>query len=355
MAIEQIREHADGRMFLKDRDGKTREISKADGMHCDGDGLYLQVSRGGTARSWIFRFQLAGAPERSMGLGSFNTYTLKDARELAVACRKERDRGIDPIVARKERLEAARRERERNEAFIPVAEAWLLKEEAGCVRSTAETRRNQLVKYVFPYADGLLMRQVDVNWVCKVLEPIWTKMPPTAEGVRQSLEGIIRYACAKGYIGKSDIASLDDDKPLRELLPDPDHTNHEVEHHKPWPWPTIGLFVAKVRSRTDQTGLHQVNAYRDRPSVARAPQRSITSEAVEFLTLTGVRKEQVAEAKWDEFDRDHGIWDCQHHKTEKKTKRAYMVVLSTQARDVLDRMPEQAKSKTRCVVAGDRP
>ena len=40
--------------------------------HCDGDGLYLQVSPTGS-KSWVFRFTLRGQ-SREMGLGSFPTH-----------------------------------------------------------------------------------------------------------------------------------------------------------------------------------------------------------------------------------------------------------------------------------------
>jgi len=47
--------------------------SKGAGMHCDGDGLYLQVKLGATGlnRSWILRYMIAGRA-RSMGIGPYN-------------------------------------------------------------------------------------------------------------------------------------------------------------------------------------------------------------------------------------------------------------------------------------------
>ncbi len=54
------------------------------GYHGDGDGLYLQVTAG--AKSWIFRFALAGR-RREMGLGSFPSVSLAAAREAATKAR----------------------------------------------------------------------------------------------------------------------------------------------------------------------------------------------------------------------------------------------------------------------------
>src|SRR5882724_8506068 len=69
------------------------------GLHGDGGGLYLQVSETG-ARSWIFRFMLAGR-SREMGLGSISTFTLAEARERARAQRQLLADGVDPIEQRK--------------------------------------------------------------------------------------------------------------------------------------------------------------------------------------------------------------------------------------------------------------
>jgi hypothetical protein len=48
-------------------------------------GLYLQVTKGGDAalhRSWLYRFAIAGR-ERQMGLGSFPTVGIAEARAKA--------------------------------------------------------------------------------------------------------------------------------------------------------------------------------------------------------------------------------------------------------------------------------
>ena len=58
------------------------------GVYADGGGLYLQITdaQGHSSsinRSWLFRFAIAGRPERWMGLGSLNTVSLVEARERA--------------------------------------------------------------------------------------------------------------------------------------------------------------------------------------------------------------------------------------------------------------------------------
>jgi hypothetical protein len=65
-------------------------------------GLYLQVSQGKTkkTKSWVYRYRL-GSERRRMGLGSYDKVKLADARIAATAAAALRDKGIDPIDARK--------------------------------------------------------------------------------------------------------------------------------------------------------------------------------------------------------------------------------------------------------------
>jgi len=73
--------------------------AKAPGYYGDGGGLFLQVSRVGTA-SWVFRYRVAGRL-REMGLGSLDTIGLADARERARKAREQRLDGLDPIEVRR--------------------------------------------------------------------------------------------------------------------------------------------------------------------------------------------------------------------------------------------------------------
>ena len=61
------------------------ERAKTPGYLPDGGGLYLQVTAN-HARSWIFRFMLAGR-RREMGLGPFPAIGLAAARKLAADAR----------------------------------------------------------------------------------------------------------------------------------------------------------------------------------------------------------------------------------------------------------------------------
>src|SRR5712664_2623843 len=107
------------------------EVTKAKGpavLH-DGGGLYLRVSATG-AKSWVFRFQLDGK-RRDMGLGPYPEIGLAEARERALARRKQRHEGVDPLDARQAERQAQRLSAAKGRTFREVAEEFIGRNEAG--------------------------------------------------------------------------------------------------------------------------------------------------------------------------------------------------------------------------------
>ena len=91
------------------------------------DGLALQVTASG-ARSWVLRLQIAGQ-RREMGLGSFPTVTLAEAREKARRYRTTTAEGHDPISSRREKASAAAAERAALQTFSDVAQQYIARHE----------------------------------------------------------------------------------------------------------------------------------------------------------------------------------------------------------------------------------
>ena len=58
-------------------------------------GLILNVTKYGS-RSWVLRYQVAGK-RRDLGLGSYPSVSLADARDAARVARAKLTQGIDPI------------------------------------------------------------------------------------------------------------------------------------------------------------------------------------------------------------------------------------------------------------------
>src|SRR5688572_12409650 len=71
------------------------------GRHADGGGLHWLVRDSG-ARSWVYRFMLAGKT-RDVGLGAafgVGAISLASARDLASALRLKVKAGVDPLAER---------------------------------------------------------------------------------------------------------------------------------------------------------------------------------------------------------------------------------------------------------------
>jgi integrase len=71
-------------------------------------GLYLNVNEGG-GRSWIWRYSFAGR-RREMGIGAHPDVSMAEARDKATSARLERNRGVDPLAARRQKQVEAQKE-----------------------------------------------------------------------------------------------------------------------------------------------------------------------------------------------------------------------------------------------------
>jgi hypothetical protein len=151
------------------------------GWHGDGRGLYLQVSANG--RSWVFRYSMNGR-QRYMGLGPVADVSLAEAREKALAARKLRLEGIDPIEARKAQRTAARLEAAKAMTFGACVEAYLQTHEAAWKNPKhREQWRMTLTKYCNSISD-LPVKDIDTNLVLRVLTPLWKTRTETAKRLR---------------------------------------------------------------------------------------------------------------------------------------------------------------------------
>ena len=110
-------------MARKNKALNPRQVDNlADGFWADGDRLFLRVADQGRRRSWVWR-AVMGGKVTSMGLGRAGQdgVSLADARAKAKELNDTLDKGVNPLMARRERQrsEAARKTlREATEAYI---------------------------------------------------------------------------------------------------------------------------------------------------------------------------------------------------------------------------------------------
>ena len=254
-------------------------------MHCDGGGLYVQVTNGkdGTLhRSWLFRFCIAGR-ERQMGLGSLPTIGLAEAREKATDARKLVAALMDPIESRNAQRASIALAHAKALTFDQCADAYLRSHRAGWrnVKHAGQWVAT-LETYVAPVFGKVSVQSVDTGLVIKALEPIWHEKPETASRVRGRIEAVLDWATARGFRKGDNPARwrghLDHLLPARAKL-------QKVEHYPALPYPDIGTFMQELRA-----------------------QPGIAARALEFAILTAARTGEVLGARWDEIDLNCAVW-----------------------------------------------
>jgi integrase len=305
------------------RSGKLTALKadklKKPGLYGDGGNLYLQVTAELT-KSWIFRFTPpGGGGRRDMGLGSFDTYGLAEAREQARAQRKMLAEGKDPIEQRRARRMQEKLDAVKAITFKECAERLIAAQQAGWSnRKHAAQWRATLETYVYRVVGDLPVQSVDVGLVMKVLEPIWQNKPETASRVRGRIEAVLDWAKARGY--------RDGENPARwrghldQLLPKKTKVAKAVraakgrgEHHAAMPFAEVPVFMVELRQ-----------------------QEGIAANALEFAILCGARTGEVLGAKWDEINLTERLWTVPAERM--KTDKEHRVPLSDTAITVLGKM-----------------
>ena len=272
----------------------------------DGSGLYLQTTAAG-AKSWIFRYQLNKRP-REMGLGSFSTFSLAEARERARRQRQLLADGLDPIETRKEGRIAAILEQAKALTFDECAQRYIESHRSGWRNEKhAEQWASTLRTYASPMFGALPVQSVDTAMVMRALGDLWKTKTETASRVRGRVEVVLDWAKVRGY--------RDGENPARwrghldKLLPKRSKVK-KVQHHPALPYAELPAFV------------HALQA-----------QEGVAARALELLILTAARSGEVIGAKWQEFDLDGATWTVPAERM--KAGRPHEVPLPLRALEIL--------------------
>jgi hypothetical protein len=250
-----------------------RQLNK--GLYADGDGLWLQVSAGGS-KSWIFRFKRNGRA-RDMGLGGLSAVSLGTARKMAKKAREDLAEGHDPIEARDQRTrEALAKEGAPN--FKECAEQLISSHEVGWRNAKHRQQwRNTLATYAYPLIGGKPITAIDTDLVLNVLRqpvkhqgkstPLWNTKTETASRLRGRIEAVLSWAKAKGLRAGENPAAWRGH--LDHLLPG--------------------------RSKVRRVVHHPALSYREIPTFMRAlaHRDGVTPRALEFVILTAARTGEV--------------------------------------------------------------
>jgi integrase len=296
-----------------------RNASKR-GLHADGNGLYLQIAKGG-AKSWIFSYVRNGE-RRNLGLGGVAAVTLAKAREKAAAMRALLADGRDPLSE----LRAERQAAAGVKTFRQCAEEYIRAHEPGW-RNPKHRQQwtNTLQTYAYPVIGDLPVNQVDDGHVLKILKPIWLTKTETAKRLQGRLENILDYAKAtKERAGENPArwrAHLD------QMLVRPSKVQR-VRHHPALPYAELPAFWAELRQ-----------------------EEGIGAQALQFTILTACRTGEVIMARLSEIDGE--VWIIPGERT--KSGREHRVPLVPAARAVLAGIKPVDAQPGDWIFPGDKP
>lgn len=291
---------------------KELENWKIPGTYGEGNGLYFQVresKNGVLIKSWVFRYRDRGTKKlRDMGIGSFQNYTLKEARETAREQRKLLDHFKDPLREReKQKAEFV----EASKKTMPFEEAaklyWEAHKAGWKTEKEAEVWMNRMKNHVFGAVGKKDVGTIRMADILAVLDPIWRTKTETARRIRGYLENVFDFARGRGYFKGDNPAAWKGN--LESQLPE----------------------AGKIQKSENQPSLdyRQVGAFME---VVRGS-KEISYRALELTILTACRSNEVLGARWEEVNFDDALWTIPAERMKKD--REHMVPLSARALAIL--------------------
>lgn len=246
----------------------------------DGEGLYLGISKSGTA-SWLFRYMDHGKA-KSVGLGGYPSTSLQIARDKAQTMRDARTGGVDPAQAKKETILEQKLQQAEAKTFETCALEFIeFSRPSWKSIKHGQQWTNSLTRYAFPVIGKKGIGDIHADDIVRILTPIWRKKQETASRVRGRIESVLDWATVKGWRKGDNPARFKGH--MEYLLPKV--RAGAQRHHASLPYEKMPAFIKALRAHS---GMAQY--------------------ALEFLILCASRTGEVVGAKWEEFDLQKGIW-----------------------------------------------
>lgn len=270
---------------------------RAPGRHSDGNGLTLFIKDSGS-KSWVLRIQVDGK-RRDIGLGSFDTVSLAEARDKADDIRRQFRSGVDPVAARRTVIAP--------EPKIPTfreAAAIAHGEHKGGWKNAKHKAQwlSSLEAYAFPDIGDLPIDQVDGPAIRDLLAKIWLSKPETARRVRQRVGTVLDWAYAKGYRSA--------EAPTRSVTKGLPKQPKKDSHFAALPYEQAPTVFEKLSASA-----------------------SVGRMALRFLILTAARSGEVRGACWREINLDQRLWTIPGDRM--KAGKTHIVPLQSAAIEIL--------------------
>lgn len=285
----------------------------------DGNGLFLWVYEDGR-KYWRLRYRIHGK-EKSISLGVYPDISLSEAREKAKLERKKVEDHIDPSIDRKVTKQRAKQAAENS--FEAVSREWYSKQPHTWVHSHAKDVKRRLEGNVFPYIGMHPISKIEAPELLNMIRIIENRGSyDLAHRVLQVCGQVFRYGVVTGRCSRDPAADL-----KGALTP---HKKKNQAAVKPEELPELLSAIATYET----TGNRQ------------------TQLALQLLTLTFVRTNELIGAPWTEFDLDHALWIVPAERM--KMRNEHVVPLTSRALEIIHELKAIA-GNSRYLLPGRNP
>ncbi len=243
---------------------------------CFGEGMSVRVSAHGK-RAFQFRYRFRGKARR-LTLGQYPETSCKEARARLWEAKKTLDQGVDPLAQKKEQLINEQLSEEAGISVKALCEKWL-REYANSRRKRAHDLELMLQKDVYSQIGEVLLQDLSRVMVTeKVLTPILHRGSPVQANKTLTLvKQILSFSVERGYLENNPCAAI---------------TKKSIGgREKP-----RKRFLSQEEIRTMWHGL-------DRTQISQP-----IKLALRVLLVTGQRRGELSNARWENVDLKKKIW-----------------------------------------------
>ena len=243
----------------------------------DGGGLYLFITPAGGA-TWRVKYRLDGR-EKIYSVGPYPLVTLAAARVELAEVKARLLEGKDPVAER--RVNRAATAADTDNTFKAVAQAWLAMKQREWSAGHYTKSSRAFERDIYPALGNLPIASITPAIVAKAVETIHKRdVLETASRILQHLNGVFRYAQAKGLCRDNPAA------PAREVLPRKKDNGRMPALLE---WTALGDLLRRAAQARLSPSVHMAHR---------------------LCAFTAARIGNVVEAEWREFrlDDEQPVW-----------------------------------------------
>ena len=295
-------------MALKTARLNNKQIDNAkardkDYVLSDGEGLQLRIRTNGS-RLWNFNYIHPQTKKRlNMGLGSYPSLSLANARKLAVSARELVAQDIDPKEHRNEQKHQIQVIHEHT--FFNIASEWIERKKDDITVDYAQDVWRSLELHVFPIIRTTPVSQITAPMIIELLRPIEAKGSlETVKRLTQRLNEIMTYSVNCGLIHANPLAGI------KAAFKKPKKEN--MASLKPSELPELMMAVANA-------------------SIKRT-----TRCLIEWQLHTMTRPSEASGTRWEEIDLEKKVWTIPPERMKKR--KEHRIPLTEQALSLLEVM-----------------